>query len=477
MGAARPAGPPLPVTHPSRHASDAPMSTAADPPLEDAEDAIVDGDRTFTPGSARAALRHRTFRRVFYGSFLSNVGTWMQNVVLGALAYDLTHSATVVGLLLFAQLGPMLLLSVVAGALADAVDRRKLLVSVALVQLVLSFVLAAVAAPDEPNLTALIGVTFALGIAQALFNPTYSALLPQLVGRDDLPGAISLHSAQMNGSRVIGPVIGALLDAALGASAVFAVNGLSYLFVVASLLTVRLPPPVPSPSDDRGLRRLGAGFLVARRNVVVRQCLVTVFTFSLVSLTFVGQFPVVAERNLGIDERSTAYGVLYACFGVGAMIGALSIGTVFAHRSKAGIVRASLVAYGASLTVFALLRAPGPAYLVVVIVGLTYFAFITSLSTVLQEQLADHERGRVMALWIMGFGGTVPIGNLLAGPVIDRTSITLVLLVGAAVAFGLAAYARLRPEGAPSGEEVEQSLEAGDAAALEQDRVALGERT
>jgi predicted MFS family arabinose efflux permease len=452
------------------------MSTAADPPLEDAEDAIVDGDRTFAPGSARAALRHRTFRRVFYGSFLSNVGTWMQNVVLGALAYDLTHSATVVGLLLFAQLGPMLLLSVVAGALADSVDRRKLLVSVAFVQLVLSFVLAGVAAPDEPNLTVLIGVTFALGIAQALFNPTYSALLPQLVGRDDLPGAISLHSAQMNGSRVIGPVIGALLDAALGASAVFAVNGLSYLFVIASLLTVRLPPPIPSPGDDRGLRRLGAGFLVARRNVVVRQCLVTVFTFSLVSLTFVGQFPVVAERNLGIDERSTAYGVLYACFGIGAMIGALSIGTVFAHRSKVRIVRASLVAYGASLTVFALLRAPEPAYAVVVIVGLTYFAFITSLSTVLQEQLADHERGRVMALWIMGFGGTVPIGNLLAGPLIDRTSITLVLLVGAAVAFGLAAYARLRPAGTGSAEQVQQALEAGDSAALEQDRVALGER-
>ena len=124
--------------------------------------------------------------------------------------------------------------------------------TVAVVQLVLSFVLAAVAAPDDPDLVVLVGVTFALGIAQALFNPAYSALLPQLVDREDLPGAISLHSAQMNGSRVIGPVIGAVLDAAVGASAVFAVNGLSYLFVIASLLTVRLPPPVPSPGDDRG---------------------------------------------------------------------------------------------------------------------------------------------------------------------------------------------------------------------------------
>jgi predicted MFS family arabinose efflux permease len=457
------------------------MSAVADPPFEDAEDAIVDGDRTFAPGSARAAFRHRTFRRVFYGSFLSNVGTWMQNVVLGALAYDLTGSATVVGMLLFAQLGPLLLLSVVAGALADSVDRRRLLVTVAVVQLVLSFVLAAVAAPDDPDLVVLIGVTFALGVAQALFNPTYSALIPQLVDREDLPGAISLHSAQMNGSRVIGPVIGAVLDATVGAPAVFAVNGLSYLFVIGSLLTVRLPPPVPSPGDDRGLRRLGAGFLVARRNVVVRRCLVSVFVFSLVALTFVGQFPVVAERNLGIDERSTAYGVLYACFGAGAVIGALSIGTVFANRSKARIVRVALVAYAVSLTVFALLRDPALAYPVVVVVGLTYFAYITSLSTVLQEQLADHERGRVMALWIMGFGGTVPVGNLLAGPVIDGTSITLVLLVGAACALGLAGYSRLRPAGATgaagagSAEQADQALEAGDPAALQQHGVAVAE--
>ena len=196
-------------------------------PAEEIEDALVDGDRTFAPGSARAALRHKVFRRVFAGAFLSNIGTWMQNVVLGALAYDLTESPTFVGVILFAQLGPLLLFSVVGGALADTVDRKRLLVSVALSQLVLSFVLAAVAAPERPNQVALVVVVFAIGVGQALFNPAYSAMLPQLVGHDDLPGAIALHSAQMNGSRVIGPVIGALLDSMVGASAVFAFNGLS----------------------------------------------------------------------------------------------------------------------------------------------------------------------------------------------------------------------------------------------------------
>ena len=416
----------------------------ANGPAEEIEDALVDGDRTFAPGSARAALRHRTFRWVFGGMFLSNIGTWMQNVVLGALAYDLTGSPTFVGIIMFAQLGPLLLLSVVGGALADTVDRTRLLVTVAASQLVLSFVLAAVAAPDRPNEVALVVAVFAIGVGQALFNPAYSAMLPQLVDREDLPGAIALHSAQMNGSRVIGPVIGAVLDSWLGASAVFAVNGISYLFVIASLVTVRLPPPVPS-TTARGVRRLGAGIAVARRNTVVGRCLVTIGTFSLLSLTFVGQFPVVAEQNLGIDERSTAYGVLYGCFGVGAVLGALSIGTVFSQRSKERIVRLSLVAYAVALTAFALVRVAGLAYAIVLVVGLTYFAFITSLSTVLQQHLDDGERGSVTALWIMGFGGTVPVGNLLAGPVIEATSITAVMLAGAAVALALAAYARLEP--------------------------------
>jgi predicted MFS family arabinose efflux permease len=420
-------------------------------PATEIEDALVDGDRTFAPGSARAALRHPRFRRVFGGSFLSNIGTWMQNVVLGALAYDLTGSPSFVGVVIFAQLGPMLLLSIVGGALADSVDRRRLLIGVAVSHLVLSFVLAGVVIPERPNLTALVAVVFGIGVGQALFNPAYTSLLPQLVGRDDLPGAIAVHSAQMNGSRVIGPVIGALLDSAVGAPAVFAVNGVTYLFVVASLVTVHLPEPTAvAAAAARGLRRLGTGFAVARRDPVVRRCLLTIFTFSLVSLSFVGQFPVVAERNLGIDERSTAYGALYACFGVGAVLGAMSVGTVFSQRSKERIVRVSLAAYAVALTVFALVRVPGVAFPVVLVVGVTYFCFITSLSTVLQQNLEDHERGAVTALWIMGFGGTVPIGNLLAGPLIERTSITAVMLVGAVVALGLSSYARLDRAEAPT---------------------------
>ncbi len=438
-------------------AADPPAVSHSMPPLEDAEDALVDGDRTFAPGSARAALRYPMFRRMFGTAFLSSIGIWTQNVVLGALAYDLTESSTFVGIIVFAQLGPLLLFSMLGGLLADIVDRRRLLISVAASQCVLALTLAVIVAADQPNKVAMVAVVFLMGTGQAIYSPTYSALLPQLVSRRDLPGAVSLTSTQMNSSRVIGPIIGAFLDSAFGAPAVFTSSGLTFLLVIGALLTVRLPAAVINPDEPRGVRRLTAGFVVARRDRVVGRALITIFTFSLISLTFVGQLPVVAERNLGIDERSNAYGVLYACFGIGAVIGALSIGTVFSQRSKERIVRSSLVVYAVGLAVFAVLRSPAVAYPVVLVVGVSYFAFVTSLSTVLQQDLAGHERGRVMALWIMGFGGTVPIGNLIAGPIIERTSVTVVLLAGAAWALGLAAYARL-DAAVPAGADISTTI-------------------
>jgi MFS family permease len=430
----------------TRAVSDVDDPNEPQPSLEDSQDALFDGDLPVS-GTALSALRHKTFRRVFTGAFLSNIGSWMQNVVLGALAYDLTHSAVYVGVLFAAQLGPLLLLSIVGGALADLVDRRKLLILVSIEQGLLSLLLALVVRGDDPSTAAIALIVLGIGIGQAIFGPVYSALLPSLVGRRDLAGAISLNSAQMNGSRVIGPVIGAALDHAFGASSVFSLNAATYLFVIGALLIVRLPPPLARTDDEPlGVARLAAGFKVARADPIVARCLITIATFSLLSLPFVGQMPVIAARNLGIDPRSSSYGVLYTCFGLGAMCGALSIGTVFSRRSKEMLVRPALVFFATFLGVFALLRSPGPAYVAIALLGLGYFALVTSLLTVLQQRLDDRSRGRVMALWIMGFGGTVPLGNLLAGPIIEATSVTTLLLGGVVVALGLAVYADLRGE-------------------------------
>lgn len=415
--------------------------------LEEIEDAVVEGDTPVPArrGTARAALSHRTFRIVFLGAFASNIGTWMQNVVLGAYAYDLTHSSTFVGVIIFAQLGPTLVLPMFGGLLADKVDRKRFLILLSLEQLVFSLGVALVVLSPHPSHPLLVLMVLLVGCGSAMFGPAYAAILPGLVGKEDLPGAISLNSAQMNASRVIGPVIGGVLYSLIGPAWVFAGNAATYMFVVAALLMVTLPAVPQPPRATSRWRELTAGVTVARQDRVVGRCLVTVFLFSLLALAFIGQMPVVAAHNLGINlSASPDYGILYACFGVGALSGAISIGTVFTETSKPLLVRMCLVGYSFCLVAFALERSPVPAYVNVALLGAFYFAFITALNTTLQARLAEHVRGRVMALWMMGFGGTVGIGNLLVGPVVEAVGITNVLLFGAGVALVLAWYADVR---------------------------------
>ncbi|HZN14743.1 MAG TPA: MFS transporter [Acidimicrobiales bacterium] len=397
-----------------------------------ATDALVDGDVVLTRGTARAALRHRDFRIVWSGTLGSNVGTWMQNIVLAAFGYKLTHSAAYVSLLQFAQLGPLLFLATPAGVLADMVDRRKLLVTMQMQQLVFSFVLAWLARGGHPNETLLVGCVLVIGIGNALSGPALSAALPQLVPRADLPGAVSLQSFQMNASRVIGPAIGGVLFPLFGAAAVFSVNAVTYLFAVAAIIAARFPPTTRS-GDQRGLRQLASGFTIAWNDRLIRRILTTMVAMSFFVLPFIGLMPVLAADNLGMDVKSLSYGLLYAAFGTGAALGAMSIGTFLAQHSKPRIVRVGFGVFAVLLAAFALCRTDALAYIVVGALGFAYFATVTSMSTVLQEHLDDAVRGRVMALWIMAFGGTVPLGTLAAGPLVDRTSITAVTLAGAAV--------------------------------------------
>jgi MFS family permease len=424
------------------------MSTH-EPGPEDVADAFIDGDRPLVRGTAQAALRHREFRIVWSGTFASNIGTWMQNVLLGAYGFTLTHSATYVAVLFFAQLGPLLLLSPVGGVLADVFDRRRLLLACQVPQLVFSLVLALLATSSHPDEVLLALCVLVIGVANALGAPALSSILPTLVPKPDLPGAVSLQSVQMNLSRVIGPAIGAAIYAGTGAPLVFVINAGTYLFAIVALMMIRYPAPVAVDGAPGLLSRLGDGFRVARDDPLVRRVLITLVTLSFFALAFVGMMPVIAADNLGLAPRSVEYGLFYAVFGLGAALGAISVGTLFAHSPRARLVRPALLAFAVLLVALALVRSPALAMVVAPVLGYAYFVVITSLSTVLQEHVDDAVRGRVLALWIMGFGGTVPLGVLVAGPLAQATSITLVLLIGAAFAVGLAFYADLRAAGAP----------------------------
>jgi MFS family permease len=395
------------------------------------------------PGTARSALRHRRFRLIFLGVSLSNVGTWMQNFILPAYLDARTGSAALVGLLVFAQLGPQLVLSIPSGVLADRVDRTRLVLAMQSTMMALSFVLAALAATDRALWTLFV-VQLAIGVANTIQAPAFNASLPTLVPREDLPGAVSLNSAMINGSRIAGPALAAVL-ASLGLATwqLFAVNGLSYVFLMVPLVRLGLPS-VTGGNDRRGWRALTVGVTLARRRGVLSRLLVSMAVFSLVSLPYIGLFPSVARLNLGLDAVSVSYKVLYVVWGAGAFLGALSVGTVFAGSERSRLIVRGLVGFAVFLGLFALVSSYIPALMIAAGLGFVYFMVATTMVTELQHNLRDDERASVMPLWFMSFGGMVPVGNLLAGPIMDAVGARWVLAVGAAAALGVARWVDLR---------------------------------
>lgn len=390
------------------------------------------------PGSARAALGHAGFRQLWFGAFASNIGTWIQNVVLPAYIYARTGKAWAVGLVVFAQLGPLLLLSLPAGVIADRVDRRRLLIAMNTVQMMCAMALFPLVAWETP-LWSIVMVQLGIGVANALAAPAYSAAIPALVGERDLPGAISLNSVQLNGSRVVGPVIAAVLALwGVSTSQFFLVNAATYLFVIIALWRLRLPSVARRTDGPRGWRQLAVGVQIVRGRPALARLVLSLMTFSLISLPYVGLFPAVAEMNFGIPAGSATFKWLYATWGMGAMLGALAIGTVLVGWDIRRVIRRGFAAFAVLLGVFAVVSAPWAAFIVGFGLGIAYFATTTAMMTVFQSRVADHERGRVMSLWFMAFGGTVPVGNLIFGPVIDAVGARWVLLLGAVWAAGLA---------------------------------------
>ena len=429
---------------PRRHRDEGLPEEPANIDLEEFQDASIQGDRSFSAGTIRAALSHPEYRIFSSGMFASMIGTWMQSVALGALAYDLTRDARFVAGLEFVRLVPMLLLSLVGGALADIYDRRRILVLTQAAMLAVSVALAVAGGLDELRPAMLLGLVALLGIANALGHPAQATMVPHLVGRRDLGGAVALQSTQMNLSRVIGPAIGGIILPIVTISGVFVLNAATYvLFIVVIYLVPRPPMPIHHEGAER---RVLGGFLAARQDPLVGRILLTMTALSLLALPFVGLLPVLAAENLGLDlTGDPTYGFLYAAFGVGVAAGALSVGTWLAGRPRHAAIRASMAGWAVLLALFGLNRSVPLAFPLAVGVGFVYFVTVISLNTMIQEQVDDAVRGRVMALWIMAWGGTVPFGLMIGGQIAAATSMTVVTLYGAAVLAVLAIVTNLDP--------------------------------
>ncbi len=362
------------------------------------------------------SLRNPDFRMFWGGNFLSNIGTWMQNIAQGWLVLELTNSSFWLGMVGFAASFPFLVFTLYGGVIADRVDKRKLLLATQTAMMLLAFAMAALTHFKIITIASLAGLAFANGIAAALNAPSYQAMVPQLVRRSDLSNAIALNSVQFHLSRILGPTLGGYTMAWIGIAGNFFLNGLSFLAVIFAIAHIRYPKQVESRSESMWTS-LRAGIAYVYH---LKQMLALVFlalTVSLFVMPFLTFIPYFAKNMLHSDARGL--GLLMACSGLGAVCGALSIAYA-GHIRRRGrhIVGAGVIAM-CGLIVFCYSHTFALSAACMGVEGFFVISMIAPINMVMQELSSDEMRGRVMSINATAFLGLPPLGNLFAG-VISR---------------------------------------------------------
>lgn len=373
-----------------------------------------------------SAMRHRNYRVFWAGSFLSNVGTWMQAVAQGWLVRELTASTTVIGFVSFAGSFPLLAFSLFSGVYADLFNRRKLLLWTQMVQLLCAGTLGVLVLMRDwgiwPVLSIwhIIAVSFASGLATTLANPAYQALTLDIVGREDLPSAVALNSAQFNLSRIIGPTAGGLLFAWIGIAGCYMFNSASFLAVIAALMVMRFPPH--RAAANRSAREVWRQMIVGVRYVRGRPRVTTLLAIAAVTsifgLPYLTFMPVFAKDVLALDARGLSY--LWAGTGSGALVSALAMAFVLSTSRRRGLLLlVGTGIFGLAVIAFSLSRSFPLSFFCLMLVGGGMVSITTSVNTLLQTLVRDRMRGRVMSMYGLSFLGFPPAGSLLVGSVAD----------------------------------------------------------
>ena len=378
------------------------------------------------------ALRHRNFRLFTLGQSLSLIGTWMQQVAIGWLVYRLTGSAFLLGLVGFVALGPGFLLAPFAGELADRYSRHRIVIITQAVMMVQALVLGVLVLTGHVTVGWILVLMGVLGAASGFDIPARQSFLIEMVGdRDDLPNAIALNSSIFNAARLVGPAVAGFAIAAIGEGWVILINGVSYIFVLASLFAMRLTSTPRVRGGGAVLRRVREGFRYAYAFQPIRTILALVALVSLVAVPFSVLLPVVATDVLGGGPRTL--GLLMAAMGLGALSGALFLAS---RRTVVGLGRLIVISatlFGTSLVLFAFARSLAVALPLLMLAGFGMMTQMASSNTVLQTLVDDDKRGRVMSLYTMAFTGTAPFGSLLLGWAAARVGAPLAIGIGGAI--------------------------------------------
>lgn len=358
-----------------------------------------------------AALAIPNYRRYFTGQAVSLVGTWMQMTAQAWLVLTLTHSATMLGLVVALQALPVLFLGPYGGVVADRVDKRRLMVVLQSLMGVQSLILATLTLTGEVRFWHIAVLAAALGANNAFESPVRQTFVLEMVGPESLRNAVSLNSVLMNAARAIGPAIAGVLIATVGIGVCFLLNSVSFVAVIASLLTLRRSAlrPTERVTRERGQLREGLRYAAGTPELTI-PLLMMVF-IGMLAYEFQVTLPVLAHQVF--DQGAAGFGVMTAAMGVGAVVGGLWT----AARGRTGLrpLLVAATAFGVLILLVAIAPTLPLALLVLLLLGAASVSFTAISNTTLQLASAPDMRGRVMSLWLVAFQGSTPIGGPLIG--------------------------------------------------------------
>lgn len=407
--------------------------------------------RALTSDTFRS-LRSRNFRLFFSGQLISQVGNWSTMIVQTLMVLHLTNNGFALGLLAAAQFGPVLLLGPWAGLVADRSDKRRLLLAVQSAAMAQSFVLAAIGFQAHPPLVAIYLAAIAGGFATAFDNPARRAFVVEMVPEQDIANAVSLNSALMTGARVIGPALGGLLATTVGYGWAFALDGISYLAVLAGLAMMNSAALRPAPAARRGRGQVREGLRYVRAVPELWLSLTLMAVIGTLAFNFQTTLPLLTTRDLHGDDR--LFTLLMAVVSLGSLLGAL--GTARRRSVGLGAVSRSALAFGVALGLLALAPNPPVAFAVGMVVGVSSISFMTASTALVQLRADPVMRGRVLALQSVVFLGSTPIGGPIVGFVAEHLNARYSIGVGALATVVAGGLSHLRTRrGVPTGAPVE----------------------
>ena len=384
--------------------------------------------------------KHRNYRLFFSGQVVSVTGTWMQNIAAAWLVLELTHSPVAVGVLMLCQFLPATALGLVGGVIVDRLDVRRVVIATQAASMALAAALAALTLWGVVEVWQVYLLTGLRGVSLVFDHPARQQLTFQMVGPDELPNAVALNSGLFNGARVIGPALGGAVIAGAGPGAAFLLNAVSFLAVLASLRLIRPHELLPlDRGDDRPTIVAGSrevfGFL--RRVPLAGVVLATVLLVTTFSFNFNVLLPVFAKKTL--EEGPEVLGVVTACFGAGALVGALLAAAI--SRASPKLLLSGIAVFGAAQLALAPQSTLAAAAPFLFAAGLAFTLWTSNANSTLQLATPDRLRGRVMGLYFFAFNGAGPAGGMLAGWLAAVGGTALAFTVAGSAALAVAAVA------------------------------------